>query len=570
MASQGKPGKRRSASLGCGFIGRHVWNGEMKFIDLQEGSAGDDSQFWEILYDENLAKGNLCFSERLIRQTGGINQKLRSKQSYELLLRAADGRRLSIGELDDEAEAEAIREANALIVDDNPEDNTLEGIRTDCYIVGRYSDKLLKKHCFDEVVESVILQAGQYGLRDEAISLLESMLQKGEEYYKIADDTEPILLYTGESVCHNMLNMFALEFGEALEKKNQKVEYFDWEAEGNQAITRMIGRHFKAVIAFQFTLFSLKLKDGTYLHDAIYAPKYNFVFDHPVWIKMSLQSKVKNLHVLTHDTNYVCFAQRYYNKKAILFPPAGMMPDKGEFERIYDISFVGTIGDYLQEVALIHQMDRATRFLANRFLLKMRKNPNMTSEDALAEVLSDRGCHCSDDEFVDIFYQLRRVIYCVMHYYRYKVIETLLESGLRIDAFGNNWGISPLSRYPNLICHPDISADQSTRIYQRSKCSLNVMAWHKGGFTERMAGIMLCGAVLVTDKTTYLDGRFDAEHDMIVFDLEEMEQLPDKIKAYMNDDKMREEMAQNGKKKAMERHTWDKRADQFLNEILQS
>lgn len=542
----------------------------MKFIDLQEESAGDDSQFWEILYDENLARGKLCFSERLIRQTGGINQKLRSKQSYELLLRAADGRRLRIEELDDEAEAEAIKEGNALIVDDNLEGNTLEGIKTDCYIIGRYSDKLLKKQCFDEVAESVILQAGQYNLRDEAISLLESMLQKGEEYYKIADDTEPILLYMGEDICYNTLNIFALKFGEALEKKNQKVEYFDWEAEGNQAIVRMIGRHFKAVIAFQFILFGLRLKDGTYLHDTIYAPKYNFVFDHPIWMKTGLQDNVKNLCVLTHDADYVDFVQRYYDKKAFLFPPAGALPERGDARRIYDISFVGTYGDYMREAGLVHKMDRETRFLANRFLLWMRKNPNLTSEKALTEVLGECGHHCADEEFVEIFYRLKRVICCVMYYYRYKVMETLLESGLRIDAFGNKWETSPLNRYPNLICHPDISADQSTRIYQQSKCSLNVMAWHKGGFTERMAGIMLCGAVLVTDKTTYLDGRFDAKRDMIVFDLEEVEQLPDKIKSCLSDDKMREEMSQNGRKKAMEGHTWDKRADQFLNGILQS
>lgn len=42
------------------------------------------------------------------------------------------------------------------------------------------------------------------------------------------------------------------------------------------------------------------------------------------------------------------------------------------------------------------------------------------------------------------------------------------------------------------------------------------MSWHKGGFTERMANIMLCGSVLATDATTYLQRDYTKE-DMIVF-----------------------------------------------------
>lgn len=57
----------------------------------------------------------------------------------------------------------------------------------------------------------------------------------------------------------------------------------------------------------------------------------------------------------------------------------------------YGVTFVGTYGDYMQEVFLIHQLERPKRFLANKFLLKMRQHPHMTSENALHEVLSEPG-----------------------------------------------------------------------------------------------------------------------------------------------------------------------------------
>lgn len=58
---------------------------------------------------------------------------------------------------------------------------------------------------------------------------------------------------------------------------------------------------------------------------------------------------------------------------------------------MYDVTFIGTYGDYMQEVLLIHQLDRSKRFLANRFLLKMRRHPELTSEAALLAVLQDKA-----------------------------------------------------------------------------------------------------------------------------------------------------------------------------------
>lgn len=99
---------------------------------------------------------------------------------------------------------------------------------------------------------------------------------------------------------------------------------------------------------------------------------------------------------------------------------------------------------------------------------------------------------------------------------------------------------------------------------EKSKLSLNIMSWHKGGFTERMANIMLAGAVLVTDDTTYLMGKYTDE-DLLTFSLEEREKLPDKIKYLFDHEEYRKIIAQNGKQKTLLLNTWDKRAEQFLD-----
>lgn len=100
-------------------------------------------------------------------------------------------------------------------------------------------------------------------------------------------------------------------------------------------------------------------------------------------------------------------------------------------------------------------------------------------------------------------YAVRRVIYGAMHYYRHRVIETILQAGIRLDVFGDSWTHCPLRKYPNLICHPGVTVEEGLHVWRQSRMSLNVMSWHKSGFTERMAGIMMAGAVLVTDNTGY-------------------------------------------------------------------
>ena len=225
---------------------------------------------------------------------------------------------------------------------------------------------------------------------------------------------------------------------------------------------------------------------------------------------------------------------------------------------------MGTYGNYWNEVLLIHQLDRKKRFLANHFLLIMRKNPTLTAEGALQEVLKLRGMILSDDEFLDLLYDLRRVIYCVMHYYRNRVLRCILQSGIKLDVFGDSWMNCPLISYPNLICHPNVTVEESLDIWKKSKLSLNIMSWHKGGFTERMANIMLAGAVLVTDDTTYLMGKYTDE-DLLTFSLEEREKLSDKIKYLLDYEEYRKKIAQNGKQKTLLQHTWDKRAQQFLD-----
>ncbi len=538
----------------------------MKKIVFLKDAEEREKRFLELLFDEKRARGVFFIPKEAIQEAGGKNRKIRAKRQYEWLLRLADFGYAKTEEWAPDAE-DASRYVRLSDVDEGSE---WDGICADCYIISKYKDRLLANGCFDVAAESVLCAADAIGRQQEAAACLESMLRRGAEYDAIDDDVQPILLYKGEAICHNVLNVFAEQFGAALAEQGNRVEYFDLEEGGADALTSLIGRHFKAVIGMQTWAFSVKMKDqDVYLHDLVHAPLYNFVFDHPIWVKRHLMQSPRKLSVLTLDRNYLAFVARYYKRKAFLLPPAGCMQEEKRQSRRYDVSFVGVYGDYLHEVLLIHQMERKLRFLANRFLLILRRHPNLAAEAAFHRTLQHYGIIYEEDTFLELFYEVRRTVYCAMHYYRYRVIKALLDGGIRVDVFGDSWKGSPLYHHPNLICHADVTPEESAAVFSDSKLSLNVMSWHKRGFTERMAGILLCGAVLVTDATAYLEGSFRDGEDLIVFDLAQSDRLPERIRAYLNAPEQLEDMAKRGRDKAEAFHTWDCRAEEFLKKIME-
>ena len=90
------------------------------------------------------------------------------------------------------------------------------------------------------------------------------------------------------------------------------------------------------------------------------------------------------------------------------------------------------------------------------------------------------------------------------------------------------------------------------------------MSWHKDGFTERIANAMLQKSVVVTDRTTYLEQNFVNGEDLLMFDLGNLRALPDQIRALLDDEAKRTQMAENAYVKAASRHTWKQRAEKLL------
>ncbi len=531
-----------------------VWNDIEQRILVENP---EENSFLQLLLDETLCEGVLWIPEEWIREAGGINQRLGAKRKYELLLRIAAKHGFMISAV------EKIQKGYVHIED--KEEPSIEALKTDCYLIGKYVAILQGSGYFEAAVTGLLEQARMLDVENEIILYLEQMLRHDREYDLLEEASSPVLIYKGTEVCNNVLNVFAQQLGNAMEQRGISVEYFDGEKDSLDVLAGYIGRTFRAVIGIQTYLFQVKLADEvTYLHEKIKGPKLHLILDHPIWLKQQLLHDYTDFYVLSHDRNYVRFIQKYYGKTAIHFPIPGIENQHLHGEKKYDFTFVGSMGNYKEQLQVIQEMKKPDRYLANRMISIMRKEKKLSAEQAFEKAFAKYEVFFAGEDKTDVFYRMRRVIYLVMDYHRYQILKTILNSGIKLDVFGDFWKDSLVGSHPNLICHPSVSVEESLVIFAQSKLSLNVMSWHKDGFTERIANIMLGKAVLVTDETTYLEENYQKGKELLMFPLDKLEEAPEQIKQVLNDEMLQKRIAEAGYQKTLEQHTWRKRTQELL------
>ena len=380
----------------------------------------------------------------------------------------------------------------------------------------------------------------------------------------------PVLIYKGENICYNVLNNMAGSLGNELEKMGLEVIYLDVSKDGLNHIADYIGREFTAIIGFQTGVFGIFLESKQkFLHDYIRGPKFDFCMDHPIWEKDLFEKAPEDFYVITHDRNYREFIKNYYPgvRDALYLPPGGTMADFTAGRKEQGLVFLGSYSNFRESFDYIRRHKQ--KALLNRYLLALRRDYNSTPEKVLADLLAKDKVVLSDREFLDLFHELRMMLPCVLSYYRERVVRSLLERDVPITVYGDTWRQCPFADHKNLTIKPAVSPDTSMEELASSKLSLNIMAWHKDGFTERIAGSMLAGSVVVSDRTACLEEQYIDGEEMILFDLKDMDNLADRIKALLRDDEKRQAIADRAYERAVKEDTWKCRAESLLRYIYE-
>lgn len=370
----------------------------------------------------------------------------------------------------------------------------------------------------------------------------------------------PILVYKSDDICFGILNRFAEIIAKELSKSGETIEIIDMQEIDPAELPTLLRQRYKAILGIQTYVFSIEYKDGRNVHDFVFGPKYNMVFDHPACMYNHFTKGPSEYIILTHDRNYEAFIKKYYLKieDSVTIPTGGIIGNNREYSKEYGIVFVGSYKAPDTWDGVIAELDKVYCGKAKALVNEMMEHPNSTYEDSLREIFGDNS-------ELRIFFDLKQTYFKVMSEYRERILATLLDAGIEINVFGDSWRASTFRKYKNLIIHPELSFDDSITVYEKARISLNIMSWHKDGRTERVANSMLNSALVVSDKSEYLSDAYSDGEDIILFDLEDIQSLPVRLKLILGNPSQIEEMARKARIKAEKTDTWEKVTDRFLD-----
>lgn len=368
------------------------------------------------------------------------------------------------------------------------------------------------------------------------------------------------VFYDAKNMCYGTLNFFASQVEAVLKRYGVETEQIE------RMNSSIVPKHFDAFIGFNSPLTALQMDDGTYIMDFFQCPFFNILVDPPYYHNTALSPHMENLYCIFLDEEHVEYCkQNYLPCKSVemgyLIGPIGdVIPYE---ERKIDVLFTG--GLYNSEEikgAFYKESGNKAAIELFQYLIECGlEYPEYSTVELMKHWLKERSCEV-DAETLNMLLGMVGVKaeYYLRGYYREKVVTALVEAGVKVHVAGGGWErLSVKEEYrDNLVHMGSLDMKQTGEVTANSKILLNVMPWFKNGLHDRIPTAMHNGVVCVTDSSTYIDANFQDMENIVLYNLKEIEKLPDKVKWLLNNPDEAKKIADAGQQKAAAEYTWDK------------
>lgn len=375
---------------------------------------------------------------------------------------------------------------------------------------------------------------------------------------------------------YDTLDIFTYELKKEFEKIGLEVMIFNsQDMEGSMIkLSEFIKEPVKAVVTFNNLGFNMELIKGQNIWEQLQIPCINILMDHPFIHKKALDNAPANAVVICPDRNHMKFVQRFYPQ----IPIVGFLPHGGKAkdisikpicERSIDILYAGGISYKFIEQSKpdFKEFTFDAKKIANETYEELINNPDRTTEDVIEERLLHNGIILSDNELLNVIEKLHYIDMMAVSYYREKTVKTLVDAGFKVTLYGTGWEVCDWIDNENLDYIGRVSADEIVDLMYDSKIVLNTMTWFKDGTHDRVFNGMLAGAVAVTDSSIYMKENF-TDNELVMFELEDIDKLPHIINDLVTDKYKMQKIADEGRKKALQFHSWEKRADELYYDLI--
>lgn len=505
---------------------------------------GEKTDLLEFLSHPQMEIFGFVISKADLSKSGRFNEQLDGKTNWEFLCRLSEHTKLICLECSDVE----IRPAEKFEI-------------TWAYQLVRHMNMLKEHNLLEPILERYLFLAKTAGREKELEQALQYLLDHPQDMDAMLKNTAPVFIIKGiGDVCYGILQYMADELARALSGLGEAVMVYG--GADMQELSPLLSQPLKMIVGFQAMI--LLGKRLTHVN----TKKVQFMFDDPIPYMHRLNDVDSQTYYLCQDENYVRFLNRnYMGRKAIHLPPGGSKTDNWQSDnRPYDIIFMGTYIDLEAELTRLDSMEPEQKRLAAIYLSRSIDRPNLSSEEQLIQIYQEQKAKYADITYEQVADAIAPVIKFPSYGYRKAVVDTILHAGYELHVFGDSW---KKYRQPKelegeefkLVIHEEVAPQEVKEYMRQAKISLNVMSWHKGGMTERIADAMLAGAVCLTDETSFLCDQFEQFEDIVMYSLDRLEELPGMIERLLLDDQCRKKIVQKAYEHASREFTWDAVAD---------
>lgn len=384
---------------------------------------------------------------------------------------------------------------------------------------------------------------------------------------------------------YDTLDLFTYELQREFEKLQYETMIFDSRnmEKSLKQLAEFVMQPVKAVITFNNLGFNMEIQAGKNIWDELQIPCINILMDHPFCYRTALEAAPANAIVLCTDRNHMRYLQRFYPQIQIV----GYLPHAGKelegtrkpiAERTIDVLYAGNLsksfaGNIMPDLKKYTEFDAA--MVCEKAYDNLIEHSWKTTEQALEESLIAAGVKLEENELNAVISDLHFVDLYAVSYYREKTVRILAENGIRVNLYGAGWDNCEWITRPNVFYGGKIPADDVVKKMQDTKIVLSTMTWFKDGTHDRVFNGMMQGAVAVSDTSGYMKEEFcgfkngaEDNRELVMFELEEMDRLPEMVKEVLDNPQKAQEIADRGYEKAKKGHTWEARALELEQDLL--
>ena len=322
--------------------------------------------------------------------------------------------------------------------------------------------------------------------------------------------------------------------------------------------------------------------------------------DHPFHYGKPLFNMPETAVILCTDRNHVTYIQRFFPniKRTGFLPHAGVELGRGFGEkacgrigepgeqpcgrtagkivyckmedRSIPVLYAGalpiyTVAKMIPDLSSIPEVDGED--MAQSVLSTLVQHPDRTTESAIEEYVRSVRSDVPDWRLHEIIVKMRFLDSYATSFFREQSVRLLVESGIPVLAYGTGWDQCEWSDNPNLTYGGKVLAPQILPLMNDARIVLNTMTWFKAGAHDRIFNGMLAGAGVVTDSSTYLKDVFADGEELSMFELSEIDSLPERVHELLTHPKRLQELADCGYEAARLGHTWKNRAQEIVRFI---